>query len=235
MTFSWNVQNVKAVYFYAQGQNMQEYGVAGQGSQTECPPQTTTYYLTVVYTNGTSETQAITINVAPAPVGAPVISLFTVTPSQIQPGQCVNVQWDVQGSVTADHDHARQRHPVGTARPCGARCRTARPAPARVGYTLGGDGPGGQSQRQQYVNVVAPPTAVPPTAVPPTAVPPTASPADRQSATPPPTAVPPTAVPAAADRRQELAAADLQQRARRRWCRRSRAPRSRPCSAPMAR
>ncbi len=97
VVFTWNVQNVSAVYFYAQGQDPLQHGVAGQGSQTECPPQTTTYFLQVVFTNGTTQTQAIMITVLPG--SAPVIALFTVTPAQIQPGQCVNVQWDVQGQV----------------------------------------------------------------------------------------------------------------------------------------
>ena len=56
VVFNWNVQNVQAVYFYAEGENPQENGVAGQGSQTECPTQTTTYYLSVVYTNGSNTT-----------------------------------------------------------------------------------------------------------------------------------------------------------------------------------
>ena len=70
------------------------------------------------------------------------------------------------------------------------------PGTGSVTYTLVATGPGGQSQGQQYVNVVAPPTAVPPTAVPPTAVPPTAVPPTAVPPTAvPPTAVPPTAVP----------------------------------------
>jgi ABC-type amino acid transport substrate-binding protein/heat shock protein HslJ len=188
VVFTWNVQNVKAVYFYAQGQNMQNYGVAGQGSQTVCPTVTTTYYLTVVYPDNTSQTQGITINVAPAPVDAPVINLFSVTPPQIQPGQCVNLQWDVQGSVeqvtlTRGSTSLWNGAPVrGTLQDCPSGTGT-------VGYTLQATGAGGQSTAQQYVNIIAPqPTAtrVPPTAVPPTPVPPTPV---------PPTAVPPTAVP----------------------------------------
>ncbi len=38
VVFSWDVQNVQAVYFYAEGENWQDNGVAGQGSQKECPP-----------------------------------------------------------------------------------------------------------------------------------------------------------------------------------------------------
>jgi ABC-type amino acid transport substrate-binding protein/heat shock protein HslJ len=183
VTFSWNVQNVKAVYFYAQGQNMQDHGVAGQGSQTVCPTVTTTYYLTVVYTNGTSQTQGITIYVAPAPVDAPVINLFSVTPPQIKPGQCVNIQWDVQGSVK-QVTLARGSTTLWGGAPVRGTLQDCPPGAGTVGYTLQATGPGGQSTAQQNINITAPPTAVPPTAAPPTAVPPTAV---------PPTAAPPTA------------------------------------------
>ena len=221
VTFNWNVQNVKAVYFYPQGADMTKYGVAGQGSSVQCPTQTTTYNLTVIYNNGTSETRSITIYVTPAPVGAPVINLFTVTPSQIQPGQCVNVQWDVAGSVT-QIVLTRGGTTLWADAPVRGTMQDCPPGTGSVTYTLVATGPGGQSQGQQYVNIVAPPTAVPPTAVPPTAVPPTAVPPTAV----PPTAVPPTACrppratdgsaadrsPRTADRGQKLVAADLQQR-----------------------
>jgi ABC-type amino acid transport substrate-binding protein/heat shock protein HslJ len=195
VTFSWSVQNVKAVYFYAQGQNMQDHGVAGTGSQTECPPQTTTYYLTVVYPDNTSQTQAITVNVAPAPVNAPVITLFSVTPPQIKPGQCVNIQWDVQGSVK-QVTLTRGSTTLWGGAPVRGTLQDCPPGAGTVGYTLQATGQGGQSTAQQYVNITAPPTAAPPTAVPPTAVPPTAVPPTAVPPTAvPPTAVPPTAVP----------------------------------------
>jgi polar amino acid transport system substrate-binding protein len=190
VVFSWNVQNVQAVYFYAQGQNMQEHGVAGQGSQKECPPQTTTYYLTVVYPNGASQTQSITINVAPAPVDAPAINLFSVTPSQIPPGQCISVQWDVRGSVQ-QITITRASTTLWSGAPVAGTLQDCPPGAGTIGYTLIATGQGGQSSAQQYVNVVVPPTAVPPTAVPPTAVPPTPVPPTPA----PPTDVPPTAVP----------------------------------------
>ena len=195
VTFNWNVQNVKAVYFYPQGADMTQYGVAGQGSSVQCPTQTTTYNLTVIYPNGASETRSITIYVTPAQVGAPVINLFTVTPSQIQPGQCVNVQWDVAGSVT-QIVLTRGGTTIWANAPVRSTMQDCPPGTGSVTYTLVATGPGGQSQGQQYVNVVAPPTAVPPTAVPPTAVPPTAVPPTAVPPTAvPPTAVPPTAVP----------------------------------------
>jgi polar amino acid transport system substrate-binding protein len=187
VTFSWNVQNVKAVYFYPQGEDMASYGVAGQGSSVQCPSQTTTYNLTVIYPNGASETRSITIYVTPAPVGAPYISLFTVTPNQIQSGGCVIISWEVSGSVTQINITRGSTSIWGSA-PVRGQMQDCPPGAGSITYTLVATGPGGQSQGQGYVNVAAPPTAVPPTAVPPTAVPPTATPA-------PPTPVPPTPVP----------------------------------------
>jgi L-cystine transport system substrate-binding protein len=190
VTFSWNVENVSAVYFYAQGQNMPDHGVAGQASQQECPAVTTTYYLTVVYTDGTSQTQGITIYVSPAPVNAPVIALFAATPPQIQPGQCVSLQWDVQGSVQKI-TLARGSTLLWDGAPVRGSLQDCPPGTGSIGYTLQSMGQGGTTTGQQYVNIVAAPTAVPPTAVPPTAVPPTPVPPTAA----PPTAVPPTPVP----------------------------------------
>ncbi len=196
VTFNWNVQNVKAVYFYPQGADMTQYGVAGQGSSVQCPTQTTTYNLTAIYPNGASETRSITISVTPAPVGAPYINMFTVTPPQIQPGQCVNLQWDVTGSVTQISIMRGSTSLWGNA-PVRSQMQDCPPGTGSITYVLDATGPGGQSRGQQYVNVVAPqPTAVPPTAVPPTKVPPTAVPPTAVPPTAvPPTAVPPTAVP----------------------------------------
>jgi heat shock protein HslJ len=173
------------VYFYAEGQNMKEHGVAGQGSQKECPTQTTTYYLTVVFTNGTTQTQAIMINVTPAPVDAPTIGLFMVTPSQIQAGQCANVQWDVQGKVNRIVI-SRGGVTLWDGAPVRGQLQDCPPGTGTIGYSLAAQGPGGQATAQAYVNVMAPPTPVPPTPVPPTPVPPTPV---------PPTPVPPTPVP----------------------------------------
>ena len=46
--FQWSTSNVKAVYFYHDGQDWQNHGVVGVGQSTEYPPQTINYYLRVV-------------------------------------------------------------------------------------------------------------------------------------------------------------------------------------------
>lgn len=184
VVFSWNVQNVKAVYFYADGENMYENGVVGQGSQKECPPKTTTYYLTAVFPNNTSQTSAIMINVAPAPISAPTIGLFMVTPPQVQAGQCVNIQWDVQGNVSRIAI-TRGGVTLWDGAPVRGQLQDCPTGTGSIGYTLVAQGPGGQANAQAYVTVATPPTAAPPTAMP---VPPTSTPV-------PPTDVPPTATP----------------------------------------
>lgn len=98
--FSWNVQNVQSVFFYAQGQPWNQYPVPLVGQQTVNPPATTTYELRVVKFNGTSEVRQITIQVTQPP-NAPVIQDFTLVPEyQITLGQGVTLRWNVQGQVT---------------------------------------------------------------------------------------------------------------------------------------
>ncbi len=185
VTFSWNVTNVKAVYFYAEGQNWQDHGVAGQGQQTVCPTQTTTYYLRVVRPDNSVETRSITIYVTPA-VSAPQIAYFTAAPPTINLGGCATLQWEVSGEVSRV-TISRGDAVIWDGAPVRGSMQDCPTAAGSISYGLLAAGPGGQGRGQTYVNVVAPqPTAVPPTAVPPTAVPPTAV---------PPTAVPPTAVP----------------------------------------
>ena len=99
VTFSWRVDGVHAVYFYAEGQRWQDGGVVGEGSRQECPPLTTTYYLRVVMRDSSVETRQITINVEPASE-APTIERFSVDPpNQIAQGQCVTVRWKVSGEI----------------------------------------------------------------------------------------------------------------------------------------
>ncbi len=166
VTFAWDVQNVKEVYFYAEGEDWRQKGVAGKGSQVECPPDTTTYYLRVVKRDGTVEVPSITIYVEPV-VGAPDITRFTVDPpNQITLGQCVTLRWEVQGTVStvrlADNwDTLWEGAPTkGTYQDCPG-------AAAAVSYLLEAVGPGGTSRASQTVYVVDAATATPvPTAAP---------------------------------------------------------------------
>ncbi len=166
VTFSWNVQNVKAVYFYAEGERWQDHGVAGQASQRECPPVKTTYYLRVVKRDNAVDMQQITINVE-ASTQAPNITRFTVDPpNQVTLGQCVTVRWEVQGSVTSVKLTANGGM-LWDGAPTSGSYQDCPSTAGTVGYGIEATGPGGTSRGQQNINVVNAATATPvPTSAP---------------------------------------------------------------------
>ena len=166
VTFSWNAQNVKEVYFYAEGERWQDHGVAGQANQRECPPVKTTYYLRVVKRDNAVDTRQITINVE-ASAQAPNITRFTVDPpNQITLGQCVNIRWEVQGSVTRVSLSANGGM-LWDGAPTSGNYQDCPSAAGTVGYSLEATGPGGTSRGQQNINIVQAATATPvPTAAP---------------------------------------------------------------------
>lgn len=98
--FSWSTSNVKAVYFYHDGQNWQDNPVGFSGEDDEHPPSTMTYYLRVVNLNDSVTEKAILITVN-QPVAAPVIDQFDVTPATILVGECASLLWSVSGDVTS--------------------------------------------------------------------------------------------------------------------------------------
>jgi hypothetical protein len=67
VTFSWQVENVKAVYYYQEGDPWQDHGVAGQGRRQECPPTSTAFYLRVVKPDDNIDLRQIAITVEPVP------------------------------------------------------------------------------------------------------------------------------------------------------------------------
>jgi polar amino acid transport system substrate-binding protein len=172
VTFAWNVQNVQAVYFFTEGEDWRKNGVAGTGSQTECPSSTTTFNLRVVFTDGTVETRNITVYVAPAPAEAPAIKQFSVYPENIGGGQCVQIAWDVQGQVS-NVKITRGGTVLWEPAPVRGSIDDCPPGSGTVGYSLEATGPGGASRSQRNITVIAPtptPTVAPntPTPVPPT-------------------------------------------------------------------
>ncbi|MCO6449698.1 MAG: META domain-containing protein [Caldilineales bacterium] len=194
-TVHWDVKNVKSVYFYEEGQDWQNHGVAGQGEQTVCPPRTTIYNLRIVFNDGAVQVLPMTISVIPAP-GAPEIDRFSVTPVNINLGECVTVAWAVSGPtdqvrITRDGTTLWKNAPLtGNMPDCPPNAGIAQ-------YAVEAKGPGGNSRSVQSVNVLSPVptnTAVPPTN---TAVPPTNTPVPPTSTSIPPTntLVPPTNTP----------------------------------------
>jgi hypothetical protein len=92
-TMRWNVNNVRAVYFW-DGTNQQ--GVGGNDSRQVCPWTTTTYRLEVVGNDGSVNNYFQTITVSGSST-APNVS-FTANPATLAQGQCSVLNWTVSGS-----------------------------------------------------------------------------------------------------------------------------------------
>jgi hypothetical protein len=153
VNFYWSVSSAKEVYFFAQGENWQDHGVVGEGSQVECPPVTLAYFLRVVLTDNTVETRQITIYVEPAP-DAPQITRFTVDPpGQIELGQCATIRWTVEGDVS---DAVLKANDIvlWLGAPTTGQYEDCPEAAGRITYNLTATGPGGTSQASETINVV---------------------------------------------------------------------------------
>ena len=165
VTFSWDVRNASSVFFYAQGQPVDQNLVAASGSRSECPPVTNTYNLRVVLANGATEIRSLRIDVQPAQ-DAPFFNSFTVTPgNQIAAGQCVDVRWNISGNVT-NIRVARNETTLWNGAPLSGTSRDCPPA-GEVVYSIEAIGPGGTSRALQNVTVLQTTTPVAGTATPP--------------------------------------------------------------------
>lgn len=164
VNFRWNVSGAQSVFFYQRGQNWQNHPVAPSGTRSECPPQTIVYELRVVRQNGSVEVRESTIFVEPV-AGAPTIHRFTLTPAdQLTLGQCVTLNWWVEGRVS-NVRLLRDGTVIWQSAPVNGSTSDCPPNVGGVTYRLEATGPGGESNRTQAVNVVAPtqptPTAPP--------------------------------------------------------------------------
>jgi ABC-type amino acid transport substrate-binding protein len=155
-TIHWDVQNVKEVYFYQQGESWEGHGVGGQEARSVCPNQSTSYYLRIVKQDGSTETRELRIDVAAPPSSAPVITKFALDPSgQVPLGGCLQILWDSQGDINRVSifyndqviwDYAPVRGNMG-------HCP---PKTGGANYRISVTGPGGTAQAQQYINVIGP-------------------------------------------------------------------------------
>jgi polar amino acid transport system substrate-binding protein len=158
--FYWKVDNVKAVYFYHEGEHWKHNGVTGEESRQECPPHTLAYSLRVVNLDDSVETRQITIYVEASP-DAPIVERFTLDPPNTATlGQCVHIRWKVSGKVdrvtiTANGASLWDGAPVkGTYQDCPSKT-------GNLAYGVEAKGPGGTSRGQQTIKVVSPATATP--------------------------------------------------------------------------
>ncbi|MCZ7667807.1 MAG: META domain-containing protein [Chloroflexi bacterium] len=180
-TFNWNVVGASAVFFYMQGTAWQSNPAPPSGSQSDCPASTTTYELRVQWADGSAEVRQITIYVESSP-DAPIIYRFTVNPAQVEAGQCVTLNWWVEGTINTVQI-LKDNASLWDGAPVAGNMQDCPQTAGQVTYAISASGPGGTSRQQQIVPVSQqPPNATPtplPTATPrpntPTAVPPTAT------------------------------------------------------------
>jgi ABC-type amino acid transport substrate-binding protein len=159
VTFDWSTSNVKAVYFYHDGENWEDHGVPGVGQSIEYPPYTMNYYLRVVNQDDSVTVKTRTITVS-QPVGAPVINQFSVDPPSITLGQCVNIMWQVSGQVSTVNLIING----ATVWPNAPFSGSYQDCPTAAGqsiYQLTAQGSGGSTQQQVTVNVSSPPPQQP--------------------------------------------------------------------------
>jgi hypothetical protein len=96
---AWNIQKIREVYFYAEGQTPEQYAATGEESRSLCPATTTTYELRLVHLDGSLEIRRVTVTVD-ANAEVPIqIGLTTVPESQVRRGECVELSWEVKGTV----------------------------------------------------------------------------------------------------------------------------------------
>ncbi len=154
-TLTWSTQNVQAVYLYPQGQNWQDYGVVGNGTQSVCPATTTTYELRVLMRDGSVVTRTVTVTVIPNPVAAPSIDKFTVTPTELNLGQCVTVEWAVSGDVSSVSIF-RTATIIWPNAPVSGSTNDCPPEAGDIAYRIEATGSGGDSLLQMFVRVLVP-------------------------------------------------------------------------------
>lgn len=137
----WRVQNVKAVYVYPQGADINQYGVAGEASRQECPGGTTTYELRVVKPDDSLEFRQIQVTVNQT-AAAPAIQYYNAEPRQIRQGQCVNLSWQIAGDVNRVA-LVRSGQPIWDYAPTGGSYNDCPPDARTYEYKLQAWGPGG--------------------------------------------------------------------------------------------
>jgi len=144
--FHWNTAGVKEIYFYPEGESWQNHGVTGPSGQKQVSPaQSTSYYLRVVFNNGTDHTEErrITVEQTQKP---PVINYLDSDPeSEVTQGQSVTLMWDVTGSV----DSVKlTRDGVQVYKGSAVRSSVVDTPPGTAKYKLEAAGPGGSAQPQ---------------------------------------------------------------------------------------
>jgi uncharacterized protein YraI len=81
----WETENIREIY-------LDGFGVTGRESRVMCPSSTQLYTLRVVLQDGSVQNHEVTIFVG----NTPLIS-FRADRTQVGPGECTTIRWDVEG------------------------------------------------------------------------------------------------------------------------------------------
>jgi hypothetical protein len=95
-TLRWEVQNVRAVYFWDNGN---QQGVEGVDSRQVCPNSTTVYQLEVIGNDGSVSNYYVTITVGGG-ASAPSVNFYASNPN-ISQGSCTGLIWQVSGQFNS--------------------------------------------------------------------------------------------------------------------------------------
>jgi cystine transport system substrate-binding protein len=150
--FTWNVEDVREVYFYARGEDWEDWPTTGQESRQVCPVATVTYELRVVNSDGRTERRSITILVdehAPLPLSS---RLTTDPASEVEIGSCVKLSWEVRGSPTMVHV-VRDHIVLWNNAPEAGSMEDCPPEPGTVVYGVLASTPGHTTQTQRVITV----------------------------------------------------------------------------------
>ena len=152
-TIHWDVQNVREVYFYQQGESWEGHGVGGKENRSGLSGPDN-HLLSACGQAGWLGGRELRIDVAAPPSSAPVITRFATDPAgQVPFGACLQVLWDSQGDINRVSifyndqviwDYAPVRGNMG-------HCP---PKTGGANYRITVTGPGGTAQAQQYINVL---------------------------------------------------------------------------------
>ena len=106
VTFLWSVTDASQVYLYHLGEDFLAHLVPGEGIQTFYPQLSSTYELRIMFSDGTTDSRQISIQVianlpaTPKPVAlAPVIIEFQASPVEISSGDCTVLSWKTGGGT----------------------------------------------------------------------------------------------------------------------------------------
>jgi len=169
----WRTDDVRAVYLYELGEDWSSHSVPQSYTLTVCPQSTLTYELRVVLNDDSVILRHVTVYVIPN-TRVPQITRFTVDPpNQISLGQCVTVQWLVEGQVNTVNIF-RNNSVIWANAPDSGAMQDCPTSTGQQIYSIQATGSGGTSQAQWVLNVVDSSVPVPtstPTAIPGTPTP----------------------------------------------------------------